>query len=79
MEVSESTSIIHSFYSQETNSPVYLCLDCLMSEGRLGMKTFISNDVLLDGEAVATQFVPIPCEKAYTPEEKAGGKLGQLL
>uniref|UniRef100_A0A7S3D2Q0 Eukaryotic translation initiation factor 3 subunit F n=1 Tax=Palpitomonas bilix TaxID=652834 RepID=A0A7S3D2Q0_9EUKA len=71
-EVNESTAIIHSFYADEAKSPVHLTLDCALKSGSLNLKAFIANDVNLEGARVATQFVPIPCEKTYTAEEKSG-------
>lgn len=71
-EVTEHSTLIHDFYSRETDNPIHLCLDTLLRDNKMAINAFVRAPMGVPDETVGFIFSPIKCELMIYEADRVG-------
>ena len=70
-DVNEFSVLIHDFYARDAIvSPVHLCIDPSLKNGRISIRAFVSQSMGAPSGTVGSLFVPIECALYRDPTER---------
>ncbi|KAJ1406724.1 JAB1/Mov34/MPN/PAD-1 ubiquitin protease-domain-containing protein [Ochromonadaceae sp. CCMP2298] len=65
----DTSSLIQDFYSSECANPVHLVVDTTLMGDNMGIRAFLSNQVVVGDEVLANAFQEVVVELAFTEPE----------
>jgi translation initiation factor 3 subunit F len=71
-EVTEHSTLIHDFYSRETENPIHLCIDTLLHDNKMAINAFVRAPMGVPEENMGFMFTPIKCELLIHEAERVG-------
>ncbi|XP_047322333.1 eukaryotic translation initiation factor 3 subunit F-like [Impatiens glandulifera] len=70
--VTGGSALIHEFYSREVTNPIHLTVDTGFKTGEASIKAFVSVNLSLGDQQLATQFQEIPLDLRMVEAERVG-------
>ncbi|KAL5702681.1 Eukaryotic translation initiation factor 3 subunit F [Ranunculus cassubicifolius] len=70
--VTGGSALIHEFYSKEVQNPVHLTVDTGFTVGEANIKAFVTVNLSLRDQPLATQFQEIPLDLRMVEAERVG-------
>jgi len=70
LDITDSSSLIHDFYTSECESPVHLVVDTSLQNNEVGLKAYISSPIIIGGEAIANMFHQVKVSLAMGEAER---------
>jgi len=68
--ITDSSALIHEFYSTQTNMPVHLVVDTALLNSTVGIKAFVSVPLSIADTALKNQFQQIKLEMEFLEAER---------
>ena len=70
-----SDALFQQFFTSQVEDGVYLQVDAALSGGRMAVKCYKAESMVLDEEEVATGFTEVPCKVQMEEAERVGTDL----
>mmetsp|Transcript_12886 Transcript_12886/g.16941 ORF Transcript_12886/g.16941 Transcript_12886/m.16941 type:complete len:235 (+) Transcript_12886:198-902(+) len=70
IDIIDSSSLIHDFYTSECDSPIHIVVDTSLQENEVGIKAYISSPIIIGGEAIANMFHQVKVSIASSEAER---------